>query len=77
MATQTKLQIIDADTHVLETERTWDYLEPSEQKYRPQLFSRRSHKTVLGYRGQNQGPSFPNADGTAAQREVSKIGQER
>ena len=39
MATQTKLQIIDADTHVLETERTWDYLEPAEEKYRPQLFS--------------------------------------
>ena len=37
MATQTKLQIIDADAHVLETEHTWDYLEPSEEKYRPQL----------------------------------------
>lgn len=39
MATQTKLQVIDSDAHVLETEHTWDYLEPSEQKYRPQLFS--------------------------------------
>jgi len=39
MATQTKLQVIDADAHVLETEHTWDYLEPSEQKYRPQLFA--------------------------------------
>ena len=38
MATQTKLQVIDADAHVLETENTWDYLEPSEQKYRPILF---------------------------------------
>ena len=28
MATQTKLQVIDADAHVIETERTWDYLEP-------------------------------------------------
>jgi len=37
MAMQTKLQIIDADAHVLETEHTWDYLEPAEQKYRPQL----------------------------------------
>ena len=37
MATQTKLQIIDADSHVLETEHTWDYMEPSEEKYRPQL----------------------------------------
>jgi len=34
----TTLPVIDADAHVIETERTWDYLEPSEQKYRPQLF---------------------------------------
>ena len=31
--------VIDADAHVLETERTWDYLEPSEEKYRPQIRS--------------------------------------
>jgi predicted TIM-barrel fold metal-dependent hydrolase len=31
--------VIDADAHVLETERTWDYLEPSEEKYRPLLYS--------------------------------------
>ena len=35
MATQTKLQIIDADTHVLETERTRDYLAPADEKDRP------------------------------------------
>lgn len=39
MATQTELQIIDADAHVMETEHTWDYLEPSEQRYRPLLYS--------------------------------------
>ena len=32
MATQTQVQVIDADAHVVETELTWDYLEPSEQK---------------------------------------------
>jgi uncharacterized protein len=32
------LAVIDADAHVVETERTWDYLEPSETKFRPQLF---------------------------------------
>jgi len=26
---------IDADAHVVETEHTWDYMEPSESKYRP------------------------------------------
>ena len=39
MTGQENLQVIDADAHVIETERTWDYLEPSEQKYRPHLFS--------------------------------------
>ncbi len=31
--------IIDADAHVLETERTWDYLDASERNFRPKLFS--------------------------------------
>ncbi len=30
--------IVDADAHVVETTRTWDYLEESDKKYRPQLF---------------------------------------
>src|SRR3990170_986640 len=30
--------IVDADAHVVETERTWDYLDESEKKFRPQLF---------------------------------------
>ncbi len=33
------IPIIDADAHVIETERTWDYLDPSERKFRPKLFS--------------------------------------
>ena len=31
--------IIDADAHVIETEHTWDYLEESERKFRPRLYS--------------------------------------
>lgn len=33
------LPVVDADAHVIETEATWDYLEPAERKYRPRLFS--------------------------------------
>lgn len=29
--------IIDADAHVVETERTWDFMDPADRKYRPQL----------------------------------------
>src|SRR4030095_6350114 len=35
---QNHLPIVDADAHVIETEHTWDYLEPSEKKFRPRLF---------------------------------------
>src|SRR5215475_2730038 len=31
----TQTMVIDADAHVLESERTWDYLEPADRKYRP------------------------------------------
>ena len=30
---------IDADAHVVETERTWDFMEKPDQKYRPQVVS--------------------------------------
>ena len=39
------LPIIDADAHVIETEHTWDYLEPSERKFRPRLFYSPDDKT--------------------------------
>lgn len=51
--------IVDADAHVSETERTWDYLEGADAKYRPRLFgSSRDPSTqywvldgkVLGFR---------------------------
>jgi uncharacterized protein len=36
---------IDADAHVIETERTWDYLEPADEKYRPLLVGPRGEST--------------------------------
>ncbi len=39
MATETKVQVIDADAHVIETNHTWDFLEPDEEKYRPRLYT--------------------------------------
>ena len=29
---------IDSDAHVVETDHTWDFMDPSEEKYRPQLY---------------------------------------
>ena len=39
MTIATKFRVIDADAHVVESERTWDYMDPEDAKYRPQLFS--------------------------------------
>ena len=34
-----RLRTIDADAHVVETERTWDYMDPSDSRYRPILMA--------------------------------------
>jgi predicted TIM-barrel fold metal-dependent hydrolase len=35
------MQTIDADAHVVETEQTWDYIDPADARYRPSLVSPR------------------------------------
>ncbi len=47
------MPVVDADTHVVETEHTWDFLDPDEEKYRP---------TVVAPRGQ-EGRFFWMVDG--------------
>jgi hypothetical protein len=61
MVTSTTLPVIDADAHVIETERTWDYLEPAEQRFRPLLFAS-PHDPATQYwviEGKIQGFRFP------------------
>lgn len=50
---------IDSDAHVIETEQTWSYLEPSEQRFRPMLVGSEKqpdqqywvlHDKVVGFR---------------------------
>jgi predicted TIM-barrel fold metal-dependent hydrolase len=38
MTTAIKFGAIDADAHVVETEQTWEYMDPGDRKYRPKLF---------------------------------------
>ena len=33
------MPVIDSDAHVVETEHTWDYMDPSDSQYRPSLVS--------------------------------------
>ena len=62
MATQTRLQVIDADAHVIETERTWDYLEPAEEKFRPILLPNPydAERQMWGIQGAPGGFRFPD-----------------
>ncbi len=40
------MQTIDSDTHVIETERTWDFMEPGDRKYRPVLVGSRGDSPI-------------------------------
>ena len=35
---------IDSDAHVVESEHTWDFMEPADQKYRPLIVRPRGEK---------------------------------
>jgi predicted TIM-barrel fold metal-dependent hydrolase len=37
VTTQVGYLVIDSDAHVVETERTWDFMDPEDAKFRPQL----------------------------------------
>ena len=56
-----KTDVIDADAHVVETERVWDYLEPSEEKYRPTLMTSPENpaRQIWVLDGENLGNKFP------------------
>lgn len=77
MATQTKLQVIDADAHVLETEHTWDYLEPSEQKFRPQLLYSPNDPTrqYWSIEGKIRGLRFPTLSEQQLQEKSQQTGK--
>jgi hypothetical protein len=42
------MPIIDADTHVVETEHTWDFMEEKEQAFRPTVLVPKDGPTFLG-----------------------------
>jgi predicted TIM-barrel fold metal-dependent hydrolase len=56
---------IDADTHVIETERTWEFMEGSEAKFRPAIVSVESGRQLwlidgkVFSRGVNVNPDIP------------------
>ena len=45
---------IDADAHVVESEHTWDFMDPADQKYRPLIVRPRGEGSPF-HRGKNGG----------------------
>ena len=73
MSSPNHLPIIDADSHVIETERTWEYLEPAERKYRPLLYSSPDNPTQQYWMmdGKICGRRFP----TLSERELKTMSE--
>ena len=73
-----KTNVIDADAHVVENERVWDYLEAGEEKYRPTLVAEpdnpeRQHWVLDG---EDLGPKFPSPNEKQSEEHVKRFGRE-
>ena len=71
-------QVIDADAHVVETERVWDYLDASEQKYRPVLMTSAENpqRQIWVLDGENLGSKFPSPDEKQSAEHLKRFGRE-
>jgi hypothetical protein len=73
-----KTDVIDADAHVVESERVWDYLDMAEEKFRPKLVAEpdnpeRQHWVLDG---ENIGPKFPSPNEKESAEHVKRFGRE-
>jgi len=71
-------QVIDADAHVVENERVWDYLDGSDQKYRPVLVAAPDNprRQIWLLDGENLGSKFPSPDETQSAEHLKRSGRE-
>src|SRR5436309_13448096 len=78
LAANVKTDVIDADAHVVENERVWDYLEAGDEKYRPTLVADPDNPEhqhwVLD--GEDLGPKFPSPNEKESEEHVKRFGQE-
>ncbi|MSP38530.1 MAG: hypothetical protein EXR70_08575 [Deltaproteobacteria bacterium] len=73
-----KTDVIDADAHVVETERVWDYLEASEQKFRPTLTTspQNPQRQIWVLDGENLGSKFPSPDDAQSEAHLKRFGRQ-
>jgi uncharacterized protein len=76
--TEVKTLVIDADAHVVETERVWDYLEASEQKFRPTLMTspQNPNRQIWVLDGENLGSKFPSPNEKESETHLQRFGRE-
>jgi predicted TIM-barrel fold metal-dependent hydrolase len=72
------MEVIDADAHVVENERVWDYLDASEKKFRPILVTSAGNPRRQAWflDGENLGPKFPSPDEEESAAHLQKFGRE-
>ena len=70
--------VIDADAHVVETERVWDYLEGGDKKFRPSLMPAPDNpkRQVWMLDGENLGFKFPSPDEEESNQHFNRFGRE-
>src|SRR5207244_11662616 len=78
LAANVKTDVIDADAHVVENERVWDYLEAGEEKYRPTLVAEpdnpeRQHWVLDG---EGLGPKFPSPNEKESEAHVKRFARQ-
>ena len=72
-----KTDVIDADAHVVETERVWDYLDAPDQKYRPTLMASPDNprRQFWMLDGENLGSKFPSPDEKQSEQHLKRFGR--
>ena len=75
---EARTRIIDADAHVIENERVWDYLDAADEKYRPTLLPSTENPQRENWflDGENLGPKFPAPSKSQAEDHVRRFGRE-
>jgi predicted TIM-barrel fold metal-dependent hydrolase len=73
-----KNQVIDADAHVVESERVWDYLDGADEKYRPTLMAAPDNprRQIWVLDGENLGNKFPSPDERQSAEHLKRFGRE-
>ncbi|HTN69886.1 MAG TPA: amidohydrolase family protein, partial [Methylomirabilota bacterium] len=79
METDVKNLVIDADAHVVESARTWDYMDPSENQYRPIPLETREDAGVKQQfwviDGKVRGFRFPAFSAAELERRSQQVGR--